>query len=296
MQKITESNVEPSSAKTILWQKRMIIPGTSWEICGFSRAAYRTGFYISALDLMLDAGPQNFSHPTHILVTHAHLDHIVNLPLTMIGRKTEDQIYQIYGHESLRKLIQNYIGSTFSANAGFEVDATSWYDYHGLEAGKTFDLQAKHTQLKIEVFECDHGVPTLSYGFGESRPKLKDEYTHLAGKEIGKLRKQGVQVTNNVMIKHFAFVCDTSIRVFDLNPTVKDYNTIFIECTFLLDDELENATNTKHIHWSHLKPYVKAHPEKTFVLFHFSQRYTNESIEKFFLNEKSNGITNVVWW
>jgi hypothetical protein len=40
-------------AKMIYWQKKWKIPNTSWTISGFSRSAYRTGFYISELNLML---------------------------------------------------------------------------------------------------------------------------------------------------------------------------------------------------------------------------------------------------
>ena len=62
--------------KNIYWQKQWKIPGTSWQICGYSRSAYRTGFYITELDLMLDAGPQNFSKPKTILITHSHINHL----------------------------------------------------------------------------------------------------------------------------------------------------------------------------------------------------------------------------
>ena len=85
--------MEPVKVKMIHWQKKMTIPGTPWEICGYSRSAYRTGFYISGLDMMLDAGPQNFNKPTHIFITHTHIDHIACLhkPVlrklsTLVGR------------------------------------------------------------------------------------------------------------------------------------------------------------------------------------------------------------------
>lgn len=51
------------SVKNIHWRKSWAIPGTPWTIRGYSRSAYRTGFFVPDLDLMLDAGPQNFSKP-----------------------------------------------------------------------------------------------------------------------------------------------------------------------------------------------------------------------------------------
>jgi hypothetical protein len=38
------------------WKQKWSIPNTPWTITGYSRAAYRTGFYIPELDIMLDAG------------------------------------------------------------------------------------------------------------------------------------------------------------------------------------------------------------------------------------------------
>ena len=64
--------------KHIFWHKKWLIPNTpSWRIHGFSRSAYRTGFYIPELNIMLDAGPQNFNNPDNIFITHSHLDHPV---------------------------------------------------------------------------------------------------------------------------------------------------------------------------------------------------------------------------
>jgi hypothetical protein len=56
------------SIKNIHWKTRWDIPGTPWSISGYSRSAFRTGFYIKELDLMLDAGPQNFNKPSHMLI------------------------------------------------------------------------------------------------------------------------------------------------------------------------------------------------------------------------------------
>ena len=66
--------------KTIMWSKEYKIQNTQWTIKGYSAAAFRTGFYIPQLDIMLDAGVQNFNKPKHIFITHTHLDHIAHLP------------------------------------------------------------------------------------------------------------------------------------------------------------------------------------------------------------------------
>lgn len=288
---ITPAETDPLKVKVSHWQKKMVIPGTPWEICGYSRSAYRTGFYIASLDMMLDAGPQNFSQPSHILITHTHIDHCACLPFTSIG--DENHKPHIHAVDIAGPRLLTYISAMFSVNAMEDCDAATFYTFHGLAKGDTFPLTTKSTDLQVEVFECDHPIPTISYGFSEKKQKLKEEYLRLAGKEIGKLRKEGVEITQEVILKRFAYVCDTSIAVFEMNPSILEYPVVFIECTFLYEDEIENSIKTKHIHWTKLKPIVLQYPDIVFVVFHFSQRYRDIEIEDFFAKED---IRNIVWW
>ena len=103
----------------------------------------------------------------------------------------------------------------------------------------------------------------------------------------------GIDVTEELLLKRFAYVCDTTIKVLDRNPSILEYPVIFIECTFLYEEEIEMASGKKHIHWSELKPITKQYSDKTFVLFHFSQRYKDEEIRDFF---ESESLPNVVCW
>jgi len=92
------------------------------------------------------------------------------------------------------------------------------------------------------------------------------------------------------------FLGDTSKIVLE-NENIYKYKTIMIECTFILDEELEQADITQHMHWNYLKPYVEKYPDITFVLFHFSQRYKRTEIESFFEIQKvDNNLNNIITW
>ena len=122
---------------------------------------------------------------------------------------------------------------------------------------------------------------------------MKKEYIGLSGKQIVELKTNGIEITEQIIEKKFAYVCDTSIKVFDMNPSIIEYPVIFIECTFLMPGEIDLAKEKKHVHWSQLKPIVVANSQTHFVLFHFSQRYKDDEIAEFF--EKEN-IKNIFWW
>ena len=52
-----------------------------WTLQGHSRAGERTGFWLSPLNILLDAGLETKKRPNAVLITHKHFDHLYNLPL-----------------------------------------------------------------------------------------------------------------------------------------------------------------------------------------------------------------------
>ena len=292
-----------SDIKMAHWNQKYQIPKLKWTISGYSRSAYRTGFYIKDLDLMLDAGPQCFSKPSNILIGHTHIDHVANLPLTLIDyvdntlnkAKSKPNIYTPLESVSF---IASYINSMFCLNSCSNIDPNiikSFYNIFGLKASDNIILESNKTKLDISILRLDHSVPTIGYGISQIKQKLKLEYSDLSTKELGLLKKSNVEITYEYSKPSLAYVCDTSIRVFDLNPKLLDYPTIIIECTFLYAEHKSKADSTQHIHWSDLKPYIESNPMIDFILIHFSMQYKDSDIVEFFNKELQN-ITNVKIW
>ena len=118
----------------------------------------------------------------------------------------------------------------------------------------------------------------------------------LPGKEIARLKKNGIDICQDVVIPQFAYICDCSIS------TIKEYEAqiftnpyIIIECTFLYNDEYQNAQDTKHIHWLDLKSYVEKYSETIFILIHFSLRYKDEEIRTFFADKHDKNKNIIIW-
>ena len=288
--------------RKVFWKKKYIIKNSpQWEISGYSRSSFRTGFYIKGLNIMLDAGPQCFKNPEHIFVTHSHADHIANLPLTLIDDEDSTNKYNIYIPKKAIQKIKKYISSMFEANALCDhVPIDEWFHFHEIEdiqKAEPIHITTNKNNLIIEIIKCKHTIPTVSYGFGLKKNKLNPKYVDFDKKELGNLRKQGVSITVETIEKIFCYICDTNIDVIEEHPFIFDYKTIFIECTFIMDGEEEIASKKNHIHWNHLKPHVLQHPEITFMLFHFSLKYKDEEIKEYLENEfKNHHITNVELW
>jgi ribonuclease Z len=274
--------------KHVHWKQKWSLPGTPWTITGFSRAAYRTGFYIPELNIFLDAGPQNWFHPTHIFITHTHIDHIANLPFTLIDQSPA-HFTHLYAPLEAEQHLRRYISSYFELNSlksEAEVACHEWYQFHGYTAPTTFRISLNKTFLEIAVVICDHSIPTISYCFSIIKQKLKAEFSGLTTREIGQLRKSGVTVTEEVVCRSFAFICDTSIQILIHFPQILLYPIVIIECSFLYPDERVTAHDTKHIHWDDLRPFVVTNPRTVFVLIHFSLRYKEEEILQFFRQQR----------
>jgi len=299
MNTITKFEVSPLDVRTSHWKQSYMFDRLN--ICGYSKAAYRTGFYIKEYDLMLDAGHQAFNKPKHILITHAHLDHIANLPLSLISNDNDNKNnnfkFEIYAPFEIKDLLKGYIQSTFNLNiCGLSnINIESLYNFTELKKNMTFNIDANNNKLEIETFIMDHRIPTLGYGISTLKEKLKKELINLPKQELIQLKKNGNKITETVKINKFAYICDTSIKVFKLNNNILNYKNIIIECTFLYDDEIENAIDTKHICWLQLKPYIINNPQIHFILIHFSLRYKDEEIKQFFDSELIN-INNVKVW
>ena len=291
------------------------IRNTCYTLKGWSQAALRTNFYIPELRIMLDAGLSANVSPEYIMITHCHSDHCANVPYHLYACNKK---ISIFAPKESHKNIDRYIKTAYLMSANVEdeslLDVTQLYDVIPVvdsvmdimvgtkteqytdENGNQQMRSKGGKSIKVEIINCDHSVPCVGYGLSETRTKLKPEYEELKGREIGELRKNGIEVCYTYDFNFFCYLGDTSHEI--LNDTrLEKYSTLMIECTFIYEEEHDNAILTKHMYWGYLKPYVIAHPNINFILYHFSQRYKPEQIKEFFRKEtEENSIENIKIW
>jgi ribonuclease Z len=167
---------------------------------------------------------------------------------------------------------------------------------HGVRDGDIVEL-SKPKGISVEVFDCDHTVPCVGYVFRSTSHKLKDDFHDRSGHELKELKESGTEITYPHTVPMFAFLGDTSAATLASEPEWLKHgvSVVITECSFLIEEHREQATRTKHTIWSDLEKVIRKWPKTTFVLMHFSLRYSEEEIVGFF-KEMEDCPKNIVIW
>lgn len=306
----------------LLKRKKFSLKGTQWTVIGYSRCARNTFLYIPELNIAFDAGLATDVYPTHIFVTHAHMDHIGELfryvidppnkliPNVYIPRPSKeyvDEYIQGAVHQPNGETVAQFLGGTMNVEKFVEtsIHMTKHNDkikvpwnpvYVSIPKDHPEDkpvyarnLKIKNYKFKHEIFKCTHTIATTGHGLIECRSGLKPEYKHLKGNQeaIDALKAQGIDVTCEYEYPHFCFLGDTDHRVLyesggGWNRHLEKYSTIIMECTFLEDADAKQAKDKKHALLSRILPFIRAHSNINFMLCHFSMKYKDAEVLDFF--------------
>ena len=314
----------------------LILPSShEYSLVGRSRAGDGTTFIIPELRWMFDCGSyinasvKGSRIPNVIFLTHTHSDHIFTVAQICYSRQLEDSIKKrkrplpIYLPADAVPYVCNYLKSYSEMITMGGQDETvrdddnnneQNYELIGVVPNQELSIKQGGKEFLVKVLECVHRVSCVGYSIFEYQQKLKEEYRGLAGKDIGALKKSGIQITSKVQHPILCYLGDTTVDVFHRHPEIlQEHTVIVVECTFLDDDVtiIANAKRTKHMHWNDLKSivvmnktdesnneddYNRANSDGNnannntilFVLIHFSLRYPVLHLRSFF-----NTYTNV---
>ncbi|TDZ16859.1 tRNase Z TRZ1 [Colletotrichum orbiculare MAFF 240422] len=322
MSKPTPSFATPlvQSTRSDILEWRFPKPYHQYVLTGKSRAAWHTSFVIPQLNLLLDAGlVVNNLRPKQVLVTHGHIDHCGSVPVFIKREDPPDIICPV----EIKKALDNYAlaktllnrGGLYTtddaAAVGLPLDGKG-VDEDGRTEGERAFLATHHTiavrdgevvplkrlkNMDALVFRCDHNVPSVGYVIRQTTHRLKPEYTALPGPELKALRQSGVDLTAPVVTPVFAFCGDTTAATLAAEPEWlrQGIPVVITECSFLYDEHDAQAEKTKHTKWKDLEKVVRKWPETTFILIHFSMRYSNKDVVGFFKGLEDPPANIVVW-
>ncbi len=278
------------------WKHEFKLPKTGFRLKGHSRSTEMTCFYIPELNIYFDAGVHSYYSCDNIMITHGHGDHIQSLNgiLKSQNQERSKEAIPVYCPQEITKMLTKYIEAFFQVNANNPyLKCHKIVNIIGVSPGDRVPLIIKKRNYLMDAFKCTHSVPTLGYGLTELRKKLKDELKGLSQSELIALKEAGTTIDKTIEVPLFCFLGDTTHDVFLENEKIFEYPTIVVECSFLENDDLGEASKRKHMHWSHLSKVIDQHPDNFFILIHFSLRYTDSDIERFFVDKLYKNM--LVW-
>lgn len=281
-----------------LWEESepFCLPNTQYSVIGKSTASICTSFYIPELRIMFDCGVSHNFVPEHVFITHGHLDHTKAIAETIVQQgntkakiKIKPNIFIPSETEQFFKEAIHHIFVLSKHNPTHKMN--NKFNLVSSTENMRIDVVIKNTPWIVEIFKCYHTTPCVGYGLIEKRQKLKEEYKNLTGQELGNLKKQNIQITEEKEYPILCFLGDTTIEVFKNNNIFK-YPIIFTECTFFEENLKKLAWTKKHTLWSDLIKIINKHPDNFFIIYHFSNRYKDIDIKTLI----DDIPTNVFFW
>jgi ribonuclease Z len=245
------------------------------DIQAISVGGLETCIEVASWKLCFDIGrcPPWARRVKRVLCTHAHMDHMGGIQVhaaqrDLMGMKPPEYVVPaeyLERFEAMMKAWQALSGSPLphrliAAEPGVEIPLGS----------------ARYAR----PFRSIHRAPCLGYALVNRREKLKAEFVGTPGREIGALRKRGVEVSEPNEVVEVAFCGDTTIQVLD-QPDVRAARLLILECTFVGDRVTpERAIRTGHVHLDQIVERADELTNDAILLTHFSSRYSADYINR----------------
>ncbi|XP_010533000.1 PREDICTED: ribonuclease Z, chloroplastic [Tarenaya hassleriana] len=285
-----EEEEEYRKARAAVNRKGVDLEGYLVE--GVSIGGQETCVIVPELKCAFDIGrcPSRAIQQKFLFITHAHLDHIGGLPMYVASRGLYNlEPPKVFVPPSILEDVENLIEIHRSMG---QVELN--LELIPLDIGDTYELR---NDIVVRPFRTNHVIPSQGYVVYSIRKKLKKQYAHLKGKQIEKIKKSGVEITDTILSPEIAFTGDTTAE-YMLDPRNADAlraKILITEATFLDEGfSIEHAQKHGHTHLSQLVENAKWIRSKAILLTHFSSRYHIEEIREATLKLQSKVSGKVV--
>ena len=244
---------------------------------GYSRAAVQTYWRIPEFKLGFDLGaqPWAFMGTPMWFVSHAHMDHIVNLPVYVARRrmmKMEPPV--IYLPESTIDPVQKILKLYSKLDRGR-------LPCELLPARPGDEIEISR-ELVVTVSATVHTVPSLGFVVWQRRRKLKPEFQGLAGDQIRDLRLGGTEVTAEVRVPRVAYLGDSAPAGLDACEAMYQAEVLIMEMTFVAPSHRKDKIHKfGHMHLDDFLERIDRFKNERILATHFSTRYHIHQVRQY---------------
>jgi ribonuclease Z len=153
--------------------------------------------------------------------------------------------------------------------AEFEIEV------RGVAVGEEVRFGRTHV---VRAYPAPHRVAARAYEFLERRHHLREEFAGATPEEIGRLRRDGVQVDEEYRWPILFYTGDTDRGLLESCEAAFKAEVLMIECSFLGEGHQDRAAKYRHIHIDDIADFADRYENQLIVLTHFSRRYSREEI------------------
>jgi ribonuclease Z len=243
---------------------------------GYSRAAVQTYWRVPEMKLGFDFGaqPWSFMGTPNWFVSHAHMDHLIALPVYVARRRmmkmSPPTIY----------LPENVIDPMARILKLFSRVDRGRLPCKLIAARPGDEIELSRDQV-VTVSATTHTVPSLGFVVWERRRKLKPEYLGLEGHQLRDLKLGGVEITSEVRLPRLAYLGDSSPGGLDACPSMFDAEVLIMELTFVSPRHRKDKIHKfGHMHLDDLLERKEKFRNELIIASHFSTRYHPNQIRQ----------------
>jgi ribonuclease Z len=237
------------------------------RVLGFSLAGEEAVVAAPEYNVCFDIGraPREVISIDNVCLSHGHMDHAAGVAYYFSQRGfVGNAPGRVIVHRALAQHIQRLMAV--------------WADIEGhpspgvVEGVEHLAEVEIRRGLFVRAFNVNHGASALGFTLIERRHKLKPEFAGKSGPQIVALKKQGVQIEEQVEVSLLTYTGDTAIgRFLDLD-FVRRSRGVLLECTFFDEEHSDRASLGRHIHVVDLPRVCAALPDSQIMLTHVTRR------------------------